>query len=155
MERQRIQSLLRQIPLLSGVDETERALLAEHARVLYVDAGQPAILRGEPLDGTWLVLSGALEAQGESADDAPFEAGAVLAPLALLDTARAPESVVARVPTQVLVLDQSGLRALRDAAPEAAARVYEAMARNIVLELRRLDLRPTWSSPASADAFAL
>lgn len=127
-----------------------RARLEPHLRVAQFEAGEEILREGEPTRSLGIVRSGRVALRLRVPERGPttiltVEPGDVIGWSAVVPPHRSTSTVVALLPTDLLLIDGAALRAELAADPELAAPVYlnllEALARRLTgTRLQLLDL---------------
>jgi CRP/FNR family transcriptional regulator, cyclic AMP receptor protein len=127
-----------------------RERLAPHLSVASYDAGQEVQSEGEPMRHLGIVLTGRVALRLRVPERGPttiltVEPGDIVGWSAVVPPHRATDTIVALIPTDLLLCDAAALRAELTADPELAAPVYlsllEAMERRLTgTRLQLLDL---------------
>lgn len=108
---------LRRTALFGELDETELAVLAEHAIERRLARDEILFIAGDEAQGLFVICSGALRAFREGVDGREQvihveRAGATIAELPVFDDKPYPSTVAAEEPTVVLFLDKREVKAL-------------------------------------------
>ncbi len=132
------------------VPSAARERLAPHLSVAAYDAGQEIQNEGEPMRHLGIVLTGRVALRLRVPERGPttiltVEPGDIVGWSAVVPPHRATDTIVALIPTELLLCDATALRAELTADPELAAPVYlsllEAMERRLTgTRLQLLDL---------------
>jgi CRP-like cAMP-binding protein len=134
----------------SRLPAAARERLEPHLRVVEYDAGTEILREGEPTRSLGIVRSGRVAIRLRVPERGPttiltVEPGDVVGWSAVVPPHRATSTVMALIPTELLLIDGAALRAELAADPELAASVYlsllEALARRLTgTRLQLLDL---------------
>ena len=135
------EALLRAVPLLSGLGDTDFAALAEVSRVCVYPAGSEIIEEGGEVfdedDGLYLLVGGTVEVRKASTDGhdgrllAQFGPGDFFGELSLLDEAPRSASVFSTAEVQCLVLSRWDFWRYLRANPSIATQMLIALARRL------------------------
>jgi voltage-gated potassium channel len=117
--------LLARIPLFSSLNATEIAEVMTMLRAQKVDRGTVIARRGEPAHAMYLIADGEVEIRLQH-KHLRLGAGQFFGEISVLRHARRSATVMAVMPTRLLVLDAFDLHGLMDRQPELAARIEEA-----------------------------
>ena len=123
----------RTIPLFSGLGRLGVRLVVLMGNIKSFADGEYIMRKGEPGREMYLLLAGRADvmSSGDSEDKvlAPLARGDVVGEMALLRRSERVADVLAREPVEVLAIDQSFLRRLRNRYPRLAARFFVNIAR--------------------------
>lgn len=112
--------------------ESALARLEAHCRTVSYDAGAEILREGDPTTHLGIVIRGRVAIRLRVPERGPttiltVEEGSIIGWSAVVKPHRATSTVVALVPTDLLLLDGAGLRAELDADPILAAVVYQSL----------------------------
>ena len=121
---------LSRAPLFSLLDRDALRLIAFAAEERPFGPGDVLFRRGDPSDGGHVVTRGAIALDFRDGSDPAFvaEAGALIGQAALFDSRERPATAVAREPSVSLRIEPAVMRRVLAEFPDAARRVYEALA---------------------------
>lgn len=146
---------LKEVPLLAGMSEDERGLVAEELESLTVEAGRAVFSEGQEADGLLLLLAGRVQIESRRAPGrAQLGPGAALGALSLVAVGPRAATATAIEASRLLLLRRSAFRRLVEDAPRAACRLIEAILEDLAPALRLgLDrfVGPTVDRGAGAD----
>jgi hypothetical protein len=147
--------LLRQLPLLRGLNDEELQAIAGSLRVRQLSAGERLASAGDPLEALILVASGSLEILPPSTSDRPespspvstLHPGDLLGTVQVLDRLPLPFSCRAASPAEVYLWRRNALAAFLEAHPTLEsewrfAGQAEERAQSLQLDWLRPDERP-------------
>lgn len=140
-----LDSFLAQLPVLAGVDEEARRLLAAWSGEERHEAGAVIVREGEPGDRVFLLHTGRVRvmktAGGAEVTLAEFGPGAVFGEMALIECAPRSATAVALEPVHLFTLRGVDFYKLHRERPEQYAIVLLNLARDLSRRLRALDER--------------
>jgi len=144
--------LLSSIPLFSGLEEKELAVLETHAQQRSFAKNSVLMTEGESPDSLYLIEEGKVKVYlndhtGREVILAYEEAGGYLGEIALLDDAPRSASVMTLTPTQVLIISKSDFRSCLASNPDVALsiiRVLTQRVRKLTEDVRSLALRSVY-----------
>lgn len=144
--------LLSSIPLFSGLEENELAVLEAHAQPRSFAKNSVLMTEGESPDSLYLIEEGKVKVYlndhtGREVILTYEEAGGYLGEIALLDDAPRSASVVTLTPTRVLVISKSDFRSCIASNPDVALsiiRVLTQRVRKLTEDVRSLALRSVY-----------
>ncbi len=147
--------LLRQLPLLRGLNEAELQAIAGSLRVRQLSPGELLIAAGDPVEALCLIAVGSLEILPPSTPDQPqpisptstLQPGDLLGAHQVLDRLPQPQACRAGAPTEVYLWRRNLLAAFLEAHPGLEAELrftgrVEEGARRLNLDWMRSDERP-------------
>ncbi|KPQ07193.1 MAG: monovalent cation:H+ antiporter, CPA1 family [Rhodobacteraceae bacterium HLUCCA12] len=131
--------LVRQFPLFTDMDESQRKRLARHLRTLYAAPGEVLLRRGETPRRVWFIASGAVEVTRAN-QVTRLGRGEMFGHLALLQRSTRRGQITAITNCTLLTLDESRFLALlqRNAALREAV-LQSASKRGVKLDLAGLE----------------
>jgi len=125
-----VSSELERFPLLAGLSEDERRVLAQELEWLSFEAGATIFIEGDAADGLLLLFEGRVRMTSTRAEGAgECGPGASFGSLSLVLDAGRRASVEARTPCRILRLRREGFQRLAKASPRAACRILEGVVR--------------------------
>jgi CRP-like cAMP-binding protein len=128
---------LARLELLADLAPRDLETLAQVVEVQSLGAGEVLCLEGSEADGAILLVDGALDcARDGEGDLGRVEAPAALGLAALAATGDREATLKAVVPSRVLLLTRNGFHRFSQDAPGAAARMLEAVVRDLATALR-------------------
>jgi voltage-gated potassium channel len=116
--------LVARIPLFRSLTASEIADVMTMLRAQKVDGGTVIVRRGEPADAMYLIADGEVEVKLRH-KHLRLGAGQFFGEISALRRTRRSATVIASMPTRLLVLDALDLHGLMDRQPEIAARIEE------------------------------
>ncbi len=126
---------LRQIPLLSGLDDYALERLVAMSQEIQLKPGDFLIREGELGDSMYIIVEGKLQVRKKTGDSEVVLAergkGEVIGEMSVLDQAPRLASVIALTDTRALQIDQETFMALLDWSPSAARAVLRTFAQRI------------------------
>jgi voltage-gated potassium channel len=117
--------LVARIPLFSSLTASEIADVMSMLRAQKVDSGTVIVRRGEPAHAMYLISDGEVEVKLRH-KHLRLGAGQFFGEISALRRTRRSATVIASMPTRLLVLDAFDLHGLMDRQPALAARIEEA-----------------------------
>lgn len=117
--------LVARIPLFSSLTASEIADVMSMLRAQKVDSGTVIVRRGEPAHAMYLIADGEVEVKLRH-KHLRLGAGQFFGEISALRRTRRSATVIASMPTRLLVLDAFDLHGLMDRQPALAARIEEA-----------------------------
>ncbi len=151
-------SLIRNVRVLASLSEKERADLACFMRARTYEAGMVVCQRGETGATMLVVAQGALSLVMPGPDQEAIEVarigvGEVLGEMSCISPGPRRATVVAATSTTVYELARRDLITMQQLVPGAASALVQAVIRDVVMRLRRLNERIerelTWPPPLS------
>ncbi|KAA2237834.1 cyclic nucleotide-binding domain-containing protein [Salinarimonas soli] len=132
-------TLLSRAPLLSLLDEEALRLLAFAADRRNLHAGEVLFHRGDPTDGGYVVVEGALALHARPGEPA-FVAGPgdLVGRTALFTSMRRPATATAQSATSVLHVSASLMRRMLEEFPQAASRMHAVVAAELTATVEGL-----------------
>ena len=127
---------LRRVDLFSQLSDADLAVLARALRPKHCDAGQVVVLRGDPGDSLYLIVSGRAHVtltspEGKEVVLTPLGRGDFFGDLALLDGQPRSADVIAREACELLVLQRPDFMAYLDAHAGVAKHLLAVMSRRL------------------------
>lgn len=133
--RNSMNDFLRQIPLLSGLDDYALDRLVAMSAQIELKPGEYLIREGEMGDSMYIILAGLLQVRKKAAESevvlAERKGGEVMGEMSVLDQAPRSASVVALEPSRLLQIDQETFMALLDWSPSAARAILRTFAQRL------------------------
>ncbi len=129
---------LHALGILRGLDRAQADRFLAKATVIRVEAGQAIVRQGELGDTLFVLVSGAAEVLRDEAPDEPvgwLAAGDSFGETGFLTVSERTASVVARAPSEAVVLSGEFLRTFLDEEPVIASRVLMNLARELAERL--------------------
>jgi voltage-gated potassium channel len=117
--------LVARIPLFRSLTASEIADVMTMLRAQKVDSGMVIVRRGEPAHAMYLIADGEVEVKLRH-KPLRLGAGQFFGEISALRRTRRSATVIASMPTRLLVLDAFDLHGLMDRQPALAARIEEA-----------------------------
>jgi CRP/FNR family cyclic AMP-dependent transcriptional regulator len=127
--------LLRNVALFSRCSDYELALVAKRATLREVSKDAPVVVKGEPGNEMFLLLSGAAAASSEGRLEREFTTGEYFGELAALLPAPRATDVIATADSLFAVLATNEVYSLVDTIPGVARKMLEGLAANMRAEL--------------------
>ncbi|MDP4006028.1 cyclic nucleotide-binding domain-containing protein [Methylobacterium sp. NEAU K] len=134
-------AILEAAPLFGFLDRDALRLLTFAAERRELADGDLLFARGDPADGGFVVMSGAIRLAPRVADAEPVRAGrsALIGQLALLVRGTRPTEARAEGATEVMRITPTLMRRVLEEFPEAAQAVYDTLATDLVDLVADLD----------------
>jgi len=110
--RARHLAILRSVPVLSSLEESQYGKLVDALEELNVPDGQMVVRQDDPGDGCFIVESGSLRAETDGRPVLDYRAGNFFGELCLLRNYPRPASVIATSPCLLLVIQRSAFTRL-------------------------------------------
>jgi CRP-like cAMP-binding protein len=101
------EELFAEVPLFSACSKKELKALARRAQERHVEAGTVLVTQGEVGDAFFVIVAGLVEVHRNEKKVALIGPGDFFGDLALIDSAPRDATVVARMATELIVLDQA------------------------------------------------
>lgn len=114
-------SLLRQIPLFAGLDDSTMAMIATFAKESSVPAGEVVIQEGDYAGEFMVIQEGKADVLRGGEKIGTLGPGNFFGEIAVLEKTRRTASVVARTPMRLIALEPSHLRRVGEALDEIRA----------------------------------
>lgn len=118
-------ALLSRVSVLAGMDRDALRLLAFAAEHRQLRTGDTLFRKGEPSDGGYVIVKGAIAMVEDDAmtADAVVGPGTLIGEVALITETKRPATAIAREPTTVLRLSRAMFRRTLEEYPELAQRL--------------------------------
>ena len=148
---------LRRVTLFREMTMPELARILHVAHPVEVPAGEVVVREGEATDGLYILVEGAARVQRGGQTVADLEAGRHFGEMALLNRRPRTATVLARLPSHMLVLDRASFSALMSQEPLIAAKFLWALSQSLSLRLDDVNLvqdRPSDAPESSSGSLA-
>jgi len=124
------------VPLLVGLDYRDACRFLKLATVIACAEGERIVAKGDVGNELYVLLSGAVDVSDEARRVASFGRGAIFGEMAYLNAEPRTADVVAKEPSELLVLTQDTMQKAMEKMPAVAARILHNLSLILVERLR-------------------
>jgi CRP-like cAMP-binding protein len=126
-----IVEMLQKTPLWSGLTSQDLGLVAKYSEERKVETGQTIVKKGEPGDGFYLLLDGAVEVRSGTETLSKLGPGQFFGEMAIFSNQPRSADVVTVEPSRVLVLSANAFKTLLFANPKIGLKMLQELSQRL------------------------